>query len=535
MNFLIKHLKFSLVIDSIIFSNKIISMLLKKLISLLLLFTAIIGYSQLKPFSIISDNMVLQRNIPVPLWGTAQGSNEVEILFASKTKKVTVIDGKWLIKLDAMKESSIPQDLTIKTDKEALVFHNIVIGDVWIAGGQSNMERQLGPRPPQKPLDNWESEAANADYPLIREFSLPHNGNRLIPVESINAQWAICNPKNVVKFSAVGYYFAKTLNQQINVPIGIIHSSWGGTPIEKWISKEALDNNPDFQKVVETYNQSIANYPNALTFFKEHKDSIIKKWQEDSALSAISKKPLAKKPSPPQNPQTNGDCGGLFKTMIEPFLKYPIKGAIWYQGEANVGNTPLYRKLMPAMIADWRSKWGIGDFPFLCVQLAPYRSNTPELREAQLMSVQKVKNTALIVTLDSGDTTDIHPTHKKVVGERLALAARAIAYNEKLIEYSGPIFKSFTIKDDKVKIDFTHIGKGLTCNGSDLVGFTISEDGKSFVKAQAFINNNQVVVSADGISNPVAVRYAFINNANGNLFNQEGLPASPFRTDIPKE
>ena len=508
---------------------------LKKFVWLLIVFSSFKGYAQLKPFSLITDNMVLQRNIPVPLWGSAVDRNEVIVLFAGKIKKAAVVQGKWVVKLDAMKENAIPQDLIIKTNKEELVFHNIVIGDVWIAGGQSNMERQLGPRPPQKPLDNWETEAAAANYPLIREFSLPHNGNRIQPVESINAQWSVCNPNNVIKFSAIGYFFASTLYQKINVPIGIIHSSWGGTPIEKWISKEALEANLDFKATVDAYNQSIINYPNATASFLANKDSIIRKWQSDSALAVLNKKQIPKKPSVPQNPQMNGECGGLYKTMIEPLLQFPIKGAIWYQGEANVGNPTLYRKLMPTLIADWRAKWGIGDFPFLCVQLAPFRSNTPELREAQLMSVQKVKNTALVVTLDCGDTMDIHPTHKKVVGERLALAAQAVAYNDKKLEYSGPVFQSYSVIDEKIKIDFTHIGKGLTMNGNELIGFTISDDGKNFIKAKAVIENNQVIVSAEGIRKPIAARYAFVNNAYGNLINKEGLPATPFRTDMPKE
>ena len=507
----------------------------KKIVCLLLLLSSVCGFAQLKPFSIISDNMVLQRNIPVTLWGTAVGADAVTVLFAGKTKKATVVDGKWTLKLDAMKENSNPQDLTIKTDKETLVFHNIVVGDVWIAGGQSNMERQLGPRPPQKPLDNWQAEAAQANYPLIREFAVPHNENRLIPVESINATWKVCDPTNVISFSAVGYYFAKTLHQQINVPIGIIHSSIGGTAVEKWMSMQTLSTNPDFKPVVDAYNKSVENYPNAVATFKSNWDSIYKKWQSDSTYAASNKKQIPRKPSLPWNPQTHGECGGLYKNMIEPLLPFPIKGAIWYQGEANIGNPALYRKLFPGLIADWRAKWGIGDFPFLCVQLAPYKTNTPEIREAQLLTAEKVKNTGMVVTLDCGDTTDIHPTHKQVVGARLTLAARAIAYNEKKLEYSGPIFQSYSIKDDKVKIEFTHFGKGLEAKGDDLVGFTISENGKDFMKAKAVIENNKVIVSADGINKPIAVRYAFVNNAVGNLFNKDGLPASPFRTDFPKE
>jgi len=510
-------------------------MIFKRCVCLLLLLKHFSLFAQLVPFSLISDNMVLQRNVPVSIWGTAVGSSEVTVQFAGITKKTTVVDGKWIVKLDAEKENSTPQDLTIKTEKESLVYHNIVVGDVWIAGGQSNMSRNLGLHAPQKPLDNWEAEAAQADYPLIREFSVPVNSDVQKPVTSINSKWAVCNPKSVLKFSAVGYYFAKNLHQQINVPIGIINSSCGGTEAEKWISKEALEANPDFKSIVDAYNQSIANYPKAMATYKANKDSLFSKWLSDSTFAAMNKKPIPKQPSAPWHPLTHGNCGGLYKNMIEPLLPYPIKGVIWYQGEANVGNPVLYSKLFPALIADWRAKWGVGDFPFLCVQLAPYKGNTPEIREVQMLTVEKVKNTAMVVTLDCGDTTDIHPPHKQIVGARLALAARAIAYNEKKLEYSGPIYKSYSIKDGKVLIEFTHVGKGLEVKGDSLIGFTISENGKDFVKAKAIIENKKVVVSAEGIANPVAVRYAFVNSAYGNLFNKDGLPASPFRTDVPKE
>lgn len=506
-----------------------------KFIYLILLLASISLSAQVQPFSLISDNMVLQRNVAVPLWGTAVGSNIVTVKFNGQTKQTTVVDGKWTLKLDAMKECSKPLEMHIMGDDNSeVVLRNIVIGEVWLAGGQSNMERQLGPRPPQKPLQNWVAEAAQANYPLIREFSLPHNANRLKPVKSIDANWVVCDTSTVKLFSAVGYYFAKNLHSQQHVPIGIIHSSWGGTTIEKWMSKENLESNPEFKTVVDNYNTAVANYPANLTKYNLIKDSLLTKWTKDTAIAIQSKKSLPKKPSTPSNPILTGDCGGLYTTMIEPLIPYAMKGVIWYQGESNSSNAPLYLKLQPAMMKEWREKWGMGDFPFLYVQLAPYKTNTPELRESQLMVLQKTTNSAMIVTLDCGDTTDVHPTNKKVVGDRLALAARVIAYGEKKLEYSGPLFKSYKISADNVEITFNHTGKGLAINGEKLVGFTISENGKDFVKANALIKGDKVIVSANGITKPIAVRYAFRNNAVGNLCNKDGLPASPFRTDFPQ-
>lgn len=507
--------------------------LFKKVVGVLL-FTSIFSvHAQLKPYSLISDNMVLQRNVSVPLWGTSLGSKTVTIEFNGQKKQGTVVDGKWMVKLDAMKESTLPLEMHIKSEKEEIVIHNILIGEVWLAGGQSNMARQLGLRPPQKPLVNWQAEAAQANYPQIREFSVAHNSNRLVPVTSIKSKWEICDSQTVKSFSAVGYYFAKNLYQELNIPIGIIHSSWGGSLIQQWISKETLTANPDFKFIVDDYEKAIVKFPSDSVFFANHKDSIIKKWVTDSAVAAQLKKPIPNKPSAPSNPPLSGSCGGFYTTMIEPLIPYAIKGIIWYQGESNSSNGLLYRKLFPALIEEWRAKWSLGNFPFLFVQIAPFRTNSAELREAQLLTWQNIPNTAMVVTLDCGDTTDIHPPYKSIVGERLALAASAVVYHKKKIEYSGPVYQSYKIDHDQIKLSFTHFGKGLVTKGEVLNGFTISENGKDFIQAKAVIKKKHIIVSAEGISKPTAVRYAFVNNADGNLFNKEGLPATPFRTDIP--
>jgi sialate O-acetylesterase len=496
-----------------------------------------IADAQVKPFSIFTDNMVLQREVEVPIWGTASGCKTVTIQYNGQTIMANVVNDKWIAKFSPMKANSAPLDMLLSCEKNQVVLHNVVVGEVWLAGGQSNMERQLGLRKSQKPILNWEEEAAAANYPNIREFSLPRNSNAQVVVSAINAQWKVCNPTNVINFSAVAYFFAQQIHVQYNIPIGIIHSSWGGTNIERWMRKELLLSNPDFATVLNKYNEAVASYPEKLAVFNDTKESLKIKWIADSTSAIIASKPLPTKPSAPDapsdpNPMHCGEYGALYKTMIEPLMPYAMKGVIWYQGESNSRNPDMYAKLFPAMIKDWREQWKIGEFPFLFVQIAPFRADSPELREAQLFTALHTPKTAMVVTIDCGDSNDIHPTNKKPVGQRLALAARALAYHEKETVYSGPMYKSFKVKHNAIAISFTHIGQGLKANGDSLIGFSISANGKDFVDATALIHKNKVVVSSPAVVKPVAVRYAFVKNPVGNLFNKDGLPASPFRTDI---
>jgi sialate O-acetylesterase len=493
-------------------------------------FISIRATAVVTPNSLFSNNMVLQRNIAVPVWGTADNNETITVSFNGQTVSTKAANCKWMLQLTPMKESSIGLSMTIKGATNEITINNILIGEVWLCGGQSNMERQLGLRPPQKPIVNWQEEAAKANYPLIREFAVPHNSNTTKPVIDIKANWVVCDTQTVKQFSAVGYFFGRDLFEKLNVPIGLIHSSVGGTPAERWTSRDALENNPELKIIVDQYFKDIEDFPSKLEFFQRNKDSLFLKWKEDSALAKSFNKTIPVKPREPSDPRKNGDCGGLYQTMIEPLIPYAIKGVIWYQGEANSGRAKQYQALFPVLIKDWRAKWKEGDFPFLFVQLAPWRGTTPEAREAQLLTWQRTPNTAMVVTIDCGDTADIHPTNKKPVGERLALAARAIAYKEK-IEYSGPAFDKVTFKGKEAVLEFTHIGKGLTAKGDSLMGFNASEDGKQFFTATAVIRNNRIIVSAEKMNNITAVRYAFKNNAEGNLYNIDGLPASPFRTD----
>lgn len=417
--------------------------------------------------------------------------------------------------------------MTIKGNN-SLILHNILVGEVWLAGGQSNMEKTIGPRKPQPDIENWKAEA---NYPMIREFSVVHSAGSYTPYTTVTGKWAVCDSMSVKKFSAVGYFFARDLYQKLKVPIGIIHSSVGGTPAEKWLSKEAMAQNPDLLSLVTTYEKAIKDFPAQLADFKANESTLIEKWIADTLKAHQEKKPIPRKPTAPVDPVKAGDCGGLFNVMIAPLVPYGIKGVIWYQGESNSSRASQYKILFPALIQDWRSKWNEGDFPFLFVQIAPYRGNPPELREAQLLTFLNTSNTTMVVTTDCVDTTyNLHPAQKEPVGARLALAARVLAYKEKL-EFSGPLYESVKFEDNRAIISFTHTGNGLITKSGTIGGFVIADANMHFVPAKAIIDGTKVIVYADGVTTPVAVRYNWINIPKDNFYNSDNLPAAPFRTD----
>jgi len=430
----------------------------------------------------------------MPVWGTAASGEKITVRFAGQVVSTIATNGTWKVWLKSMKASATPQNLTIAGDT-ICTFTNVLVGDVWVAGGQSNMERQLGPRPPQPLIVGWKEAVATADYPGIREYYVPEH-IATAPAAEAGGNWRICSPATAPEFSAVGFFFARAIHQAQKVPVGILFSAWGGTMVEAWTSAASLETMTDFRGVAE----AIKNPTNSTSQFVQ-------------------------KHGTPTAPTV------LYNAMIAPLQSFPIKGAIWYQGEANNDRARQYRELFPLLISDWRKGWDLGDFPFLFVQIAPFKVMKPELREAQFFTLKKSRQTAMVVTTDIGDPNNIHPARKATVGERLALAARALAYGEKL-EYSGPLFSSLKIKDSKAVISFTHTGGGLVAQGAILKGFTIAGADGKFVPARAEIKDRAVVVWSDEVKSPVAVRYGWANVPDVNLFNREGLPASPFRTDI---
>jgi sialate O-acetylesterase len=450
-----------------------------------LLVSAQTARAEVKPHALFTDGMVLQRDAKCTVWGTADPGEGVGLAILKGDDPVVATkerpadkNGKWSFELD-LKEINLPAGgpYTMKIGgKNSITIKDVYVGDVWICSGQSNMEQHLSS------TANAKEVIAESGNSMIRLFTVPHKGVAE-PATDINAKWQECSPKTAGSFSAVAYYFGRDLQKHLKVPIGLIHTSVGGTPAEAWTSKQALEADPKL-------------------------------------------KYLAK----------NGSK--LYNGMIAPLLRYSIKGAIWYQGESNAGKAYEYRTLFPAMIKNWRTDFKQGDFPFLFVQIAPWQaivtepqeSAWAELREAQLLTSLKVPNTAMAVITDVGDPKDIHPKQKEPVGARLALAARALAYKEK-IEYSGPVYDSKQIDGNKIVLSFKHLGKGLEMKGEALQGFTIAGEDKKFYNAKAEIKGDKVVVWCDKVEKPIAVRYGWANCPVVNLWNKDGLPASPFRTD----
>lgn len=442
-------------------------------------------HAEVKPNILFTDGAVLQRGQNVPVWGTANDGEKITVEFAGQTATTTAQGGKWKVELKPL-EAGGPFVMKISGDNEVTV-NNLLVGEVWVASGQSNMEWPLNAS------FQPEVEKPKATFPHIRMITAKKVAS-LTPLDEVQGKWQECSPETVGGFSAVAYYFARDLHAKLGVPVGIISTSWGGTPAQAWTSPEGFEGKPELKGFADQ-------------------------------LKAAAEKPPEKGPGP-------HFPSALYNAMIAPVIPYGMKGVIWYQGESNAGQAKQYQTLFPAMIADWRTKWKLGDFPFLFVQIAPFKGQPPEIREAQFLTLAKSKNTAMAVTTDYGDANDIHPKQKEPVGNRLSLAARALAYGEKIV-YSGPLYQEMKAAGDKAWISFNQVGGGLVAKDGDLKGFTLAGADGKFVPAKAEIKGDKVVVSAEGVSDPKAVRYGWDNVPDVNLFNKEGLPASPFRTDIP--
>ena len=441
--------------------------------------------------SIFSDHMVLQRDAKLPVWGHAAPGAKVEVQLAGKTKEATADEqGNWSVDFAPLQAGGGPLELSVKSGDENLHLSDILVGEVWVACGPSNMEWR------GKQANDPESEIAAADWPEIRFVDVPNVASEK-PLESFkSAGWQACTPANAGEFSAVAYYFARDLHKQLNVPIGIIGCNWGGTPMEAWTSREALQSRDAFKPLVAQADAKPAN-----------------EQEKQQRKQGAHHQPSA-----------------LFNGMLHPVIPYAIRGVIWYQGENNAPRHAQYAELSKLMIADWRNRWGQGDFPFLLVQLAAFEPGGeawPPLREAQTETLES-PNVGMAVAIDIGDRNDIHPRNKQDVGKRLALAARKIAYGEDIV-YSGPMFKELKVADGKAHVTFEHVGGGLKADGS-VRGFEVAGADGKFVPAQATIEGTEVIVSAEGVEKPEVVRYNWAAFPDGNLYNAEGLPAVPFRT-----
>ena len=618
------------------------------------------------PAALFCDHAVLQQGMPLPIWGTATDGETVTVTLAGQTASTIAKDGRWLVRLAPVTAGG-PYQLVI-AGRNRVECNDVLVGEVWLCSGQSNMEMKLGPVDGMQPVINWQEAVATSDQPEVRFFTVPRV-HSLTPQSQVSADWKLSSPATSPSFSAVAFFFGRAIHQARHVPVGLIHSSWGGSFAEAWMSGDALRQQPDFTGDLAAqslylkdpvtadaiiardleawyakydrgsvppapWSSLTATPPDWMTmslpgyyekaglpdfdgvvWFRREFD-LPDTWTEQSAelhlgnvddddttwvngvrvgatrgynipriynvpASALhagknsiavrvldtggyggfwgdgermrlvrlggpatdavdltgdwrfqAGVPLAGLPHPPQlMTKSVATPGALYNGMISPLLPYAMRGVIWYQGESNASQSKQYRQLFPALIADWRKLWGQGDFPFLFVQIAPWTGMSPEIREAQLLTTRTVRNTAMAVTLDVGDAKDIHPPHKQPVGERLALAARALAYGEQ-IEYSGPVYEKAQFANDHVVLLFSHYAGGLVAPGGELVGFTIAGADKKFITARAVIDGNTVKVSAPGLTHPTAVRYAWNQAPVGNLYNRVGLPASPFRTDV---
>jgi sialate O-acetylesterase len=478
-------------------------------------------HADLKPNPLFSDGAVLQRGQPVPVWGTARDGEKVTIEFANQKLTTTTADGKWSVKLKPL-EAGGPFTMTITGDNVVTV-KDLLVGEVWLCSGQSNMHFRMGG------VENSAREMAAANDLALRYFMVPQVMEQS-PSTALQGAWKAISPETVGQCSAVAYYFGRELHKKLGVPVGLIVSAVGGTRIESWMRAETIAATGQSAGLVgkwsavspEEFKRIGAEY----SAFQHQRDRVHPQAAKDAKAQGL---PV---PPPPVAPRIRThDCpSALHNGMIAPLQPFAIRGAIWYQGESNSGEPGPYQKLLPAMIGDWRKTWG-NQMPFLFVQLAPYKNTRPTFREAQQRISQSTPLTATVVTTDVGNANNVHPIRKQPVGQRLALAARALAYGES-IEYSGPLYDSMDVKGRNVVLKFQHTGGGLIAKDGELIGFTIAGADKKFVPAKAEIQGSTIVVSAEAVTDPKAVRYGWANVPEVNLFNKEGLPASPFRTDV---
>ena len=446
------------------------------LIIALLAPTAVLHADEIKLASVFTDHAVLQRDASVPIWGWARPGDEVIVEFAGQ-KKTTKADavGKWTVKLDPLVASTEPRVFKVNS----LVITDVLVGEVWLCSGQSNMEKPIGIHPGQKPCPNYEQEIAGANYPDIRLLEVPPKRS-VQPVEDPKVEWLVCSPKTIVVkrggghgFSACAYFFGRELHKELKVPIGLISANASGTRCEPW-----------------TPSTGDGKY----------------------------------QPVP-------------YNGLIHPLVPYAIRGVIWYQGESNMGDGMQYFPKMKALIEGWRKAWGQGDFPFYFVQLPPYRAGAglPLIREAQRATLS-VPNTGMAVTIDIGSYPDCHCPNKQDVGKRLALWALAKDYGRNELVYCGPLYKSMAVEGNRIRVQFDHVGSGLaTRDGAkELICFEIAGTDKKFVSATARIEGSSVVVSSSEAPQPVAVRFAWDEKAVPNLMNKERLPATTFSSETPQ-
>ncbi len=439
--------------------------------------------------AIFGNHMILQQQTEAAIWGKADPLSNVEVVTSWDNHKYSIrsdAEGKWKVKVNTPAAGG-PFEIHI-SDVETVILSDVYIGEVWIVSGQSNMQMPMKGYF-NEPVIGYSKEVATSGNENIRLFTVSRDKS-LEPIEDLTGLWLECKPENVSEFSATAYFFGKMIQQVLDVPVGLINSSWGGTRIEPWISEMGIK---EFDWLDLPDKDQAGDYSH-------------------------------------QTPTV------LFNAMISPLTGFAVRGALWYQGESNRFEPERYAKLMPGLIKNWRTEWGIEEMPFYYVQIAPYdygseSLNSAYLREAQLKASTILPKTGMVSLIDAGEKDCIHPSDKKSAGYRLAYLALSDTYGIKGFKSSGPVLKDMIVEGDMVKLTFNYAENGLTTFGKELHNFKIAGENKRFYDAQAFITRNGITLFSTQVPNPVAVRYAFDDFVVGELYNTEGLPASSFRTD----
>jgi len=481
--------------------------------------------------SIFGSHMVLQQGQKNKVWGWGDAGEQVTVTIAAQKHRATAgDDGWWAVQLDPLQAGG-PHKLTV-SGGNTITLDDVLIGEVWVCSGQSNMQW------PVSSANDPALEIAAANYPRIRLITVPQVGTQE-PQEDFEGAWQECSPETVGSFSAVGYFFGRQLHQTLDVPIGLIDNSWGGSAAEAWVRRDLLSADERYDALLARWEATEQKYDHDenLARYKEQ----LAAWEEKAVAARKTGQPVPQRPRAPRNPLTGQHRpANLYNGVLHPILGYGIRGVIWYQGESNSGRAYQYRHLFPLMIQSWRDEWGQGDFPFYFVQLADFKNESPEpqesawaeLREAQTMTLHKIPKTGQAVIIDLGEASDIHPRNKQDVAKRLARWALAGEYGMDIVHRS-PEFKAMETQGNKAILTFEHVGSGLdTFDVRTPVGFAIAGKDRKFHRAAAkIVGKDRVEVWSDKVEQPVAVRYAWADNPVANLQNRTGLPATPFRTD----
>ncbi len=481
---------------------------------------------------LFTNHAVLQREKPIPVWGRAAPGEHIVVSFHGQTLGTTTSsDGRWMVFLEASAASNEGTDLVV-AGNNTVTLHDVVVGEVWLCSGQSNMEFTV------KQSDNAAAEIASARFPLIRHVQIARQVAET-PADTVaTSGWLQAAPETVGNFTAVGYFFARDIFKKLNVPVGVVHSSWSGSPVESWLSP-ATARRPDFAFMHERWAQNLAEFPARKSAFDfasvawNQRESVAKAKSDVAYKTFLKDNP---KPRAPRGPGDSWTPTGLFNGMINPLLPYALRGALWYQGESNADHASEYHALFSAMITGWRGHFGQGDFPFYWVSLANYKAPEDKtnatyafLREAQTQTLA-LPQTGQALAIDLGNPDNVHPTNKQDVGRRLALLAKNRLYGA-ISDDTGPTFTGATREGSALRIKFAHASSGLIAHDKPVQSLEVAGPNKVFRPASAKIDRDALLVSAPDVKEPVAVRYAWKNSPEANLYNGAGLPAVPFRSD----